>query len=323
MASRVLLRNATAQARRAPSAAIRSSSSAVVEQPVTWNAGSAPIVPFVDGIPVAQARAITEREKTWVFWSTTNYGKKPSPGFINIVPASEQWVIESGGRFSKVAGPGWNVLLPFIHKVKAVKSVHGTTLGVLSRKAKSKTGDVDAYAVIYAKYSDLSKVSHHNSGSMDGELELVTYASKVMAEAVAGVATPLSESDRAALASKVKAGIANRAAELGLTVETVEFRDAWPVSAEVPDRLVALEKAPRPSWDHTHHLANDYWAQIMPPLFFTKFRYGNLREPETLATVGLEWNLPSPPEYHHYHAGLPKLVIGPEQAAELKGASSH
>lgn len=47
----------------------------------------------------------------------------------------------------------------------------------------------------------------------------------------------------------------------------------------------------------------------MPPLFFTKFRYGNLREPETTMAPSLEWTLPSPPEFHHYHAGLPKSEL--------------
>jgi len=234
--------------------------------------------------------------------------------FLNVVPQGEQWIIESGGRFSKVAGPGINVLLPFIHKVKAVKAASGTTLGVLSRKAKSKTGEVDAYAVLYTQYSDFSKVAHHG-GQMDGELELVQHAQKVMADAVAEFSSPLSDADRASLSAKVKAGVAARAAEVGLTVENVEFRDAWPVSSDMPARLVSLEKPPRPTWDHTHHLSNDYWSEVMPPLFFTKYRYGNLREPETSTAGSLEWCLPSPPEFHHYHAGVPKswlpfLAIG-------------
>ncbi len=51
-----------------------------MQEHVSYNAATAsfPIVPFVDGIPAVQARALTQKEKDWKFWSTSDYGKTAS-----------------------------------------------------------------------------------------------------------------------------------------------------------------------------------------------------------------------------------------------------
>jgi hypothetical protein len=50
-----------------------------------------------------------------------------------------------------------------------------------------------------------------------------------------------------------------------------------------------------------HHLANDYWEPYMTPPFFTKFMYGSQKVPVTPVTTSLEWNIPSPPDFHHFN----------------------
>jgi hypothetical protein len=183
-------------------------------------------------------------------------------------------------------------------------------MGVVARNVKARDGEVDAYAVIYTNYSDVGKAAFGATGT-DGEVELANFASKALGDVVRDSSSKLNANDKTALANKLVDAIKSKAGDLGLDVKGIEIRDLYPSSADVPSRLVALEPVPRAEWDHTHRLKNDYWADKIMPEFFTKFKYGNAREPENAAVPGLEWALPSPPAYHHYGAGIPKMTVLP------------
>jgi hypothetical protein len=50
-----------------------------------------------------------------------------------------------------------------------------------------------------------------------------------------------------------------------------------------------------------HGLSADYWADVLTPPMFEKFRYGSNRQLKTAAAVSLEWSIPSPPDFHHFN----------------------
>ncbi|KXS19107.1 hypothetical protein M427DRAFT_53091 [Gonapodya prolifera JEL478] len=306
MASRALLRASRAQVLRPLT---RANSTAVT-------VSSSPIVPFVDGIPTELAREITEEERKWTFWSTSDFGKQDVGGLFEVVPEGQQWITSSGS----VLTPGLKL---YAGSIKAVRAIDGATIGVLARQTKSADGVVDAYAVLYTEYTDVAKTVAGDGGK-DGEILLANAASTALAEAVKTVKTAdgIKEADKAAIASKLLASLSSTASTYGLKLNSIDVRAAWSSSLDVPSRLVSLEPAPKAEWDRTHGLKPDYWADKLTPNFFTKFKFGNAREPEVVATPSVEWNLPSPPETHHFHGQVPKMTVSAEDA-QLLTAKSH
>ncbi|KAJ3335072.1 hypothetical protein HDU93_006561 [Gonapodya sp. JEL0774] len=302
---------------------------------------SSPIVPFVDGIPAEQAREITEEEAKWTFWSTSEFGKVDAGGLLEVVPPNQQWITSSGS----VLTPGLKL---YTGTVKAIRALDGATIGVLARGTKSADGSVDAYAVLYTEYLDVAKTVAGDGGK-DGEVLLANAASSALAGAVKSISTAqgLSEADKKAvgvglrsldfragltgktphpgqISAKLSESLSSVASTYGLKITSVDVRAAWPTSLDVPSKLVSLEPAPKAAWDRTHGLKADYWADKLSPNFFTKFKFGNAREPEVVATPSVEWNLPSPPETHHFHGQVPKMTVSAEDAGiVVKAAGAH
>jgi len=302
MAARALLN--TVRRAQLHSTTVRANSTAV-------STTFTPLVAYVDGVPAEQVREITPDEKLWTFWSTSDYHKTQSSFLLQVVPENEQWVTSSGS----VLKPGYKFLIPGLQSVKAVRGVDGATIGVLARGARASDGQVDAYAVLYTTYSDVAKTVA-GDGARDGEMLLANAASKALGEAMSGVSASsgLSIADKSKLKETLLSTLSSTASQYGLKITDIDIRSAWPSSLDVPSKLVALEPLPKAEWDNTHGLKPDYWSDKIAPSFFTKFKYGNAREPEVVATPSIEWNLPSPPEVHHFHAQVPKMTVSMEDA---------
>lgn len=83
-------------------------------------------------------------------------------------------------------------------------------------------------------------------------------------------------------------------------------------SSNVADKIRAFDP-PYPDFDAPgHDLHADYWNDFLTPPFFAKFKYGSEKVPVTPVTPSLEWNIPSPPDFHHFNM-QPKLAVGPEE----------
>ncbi|KAJ1367082.1 Stomatin-like protein 2, mitochondrial [Parelaphostrongylus tenuis] len=52
-----------------------------------------------------------------------NRGAHARNTFINFVPQQEAWVVERMGKFYKILEPGFNVLIPFIDRIRFVQSL--------------------------------------------------------------------------------------------------------------------------------------------------------------------------------------------------------
>lgn len=43
------------------------------------------------------------------------------------------------------------------------------------------------------------------------------------------------------------------------------------------------------------------WADVLTPPYFQKFKHGSEKTPVTPMTPSMEWNVPSPPDFHHFN----------------------
>ena len=43
------------------------------------------------------------------------------------------------------------------------------------------------------------------------------------------------------------------------------------------------------------------WADVLTPPYFMKFKHGSEKSPVTPMTPSMEWNVPSPPDFHHFN----------------------
>ncbi|KAJ3315520.1 hypothetical protein HDU76_002178 [Blyttiomyces sp. JEL0837] len=281
------------------------------------------VTPFENGVPVEQVRDLHPTEKKWDFWTSSDafLEVKPSLGGYSHVPYGEVWVLEGG----KVLTEGGHFLTPFA-KVKAVKNVHPISFGVISPALKSKDGaSVNAYAVVYIQVKDFVKSATYvdpESNTFDSERAAAKAVKRVLEQYVPSLSSSsLSASDVSTLSEKITSTLKSKADEYGLDVLSVEIRGVFPTSLNIPDKLRALDPPLLLPTAAGHGLANDYWADVISPPFFQKYKFGSDKEVVTPATVTLEWSIPSPPDYHHFNE-VPRLVAE-APAASGKVAKAH
>jgi hypothetical protein len=129
----------------------------------------------------------------------------------------------------------------------------------------------------------------------------------------------LSAEQKTTLADTLLAAMNSRSEEFGLHVESIEIRGAVPVEEAIADKVRAYD-VPMPDPEAPgHNLAADYWAEHLTPPYFEKQQYGSNKIARTPAATSLEWSIPSPPDFHHFHQ-TPKMVVSPEhdEAKQLK-----
>ncbi|KAJ3298956.1 hypothetical protein BCR33DRAFT_711492 [Rhizoclosmatium globosum] len=282
------------------------------------------VTPFANGVPSEQVRELHPVEKKWDFWTSSDafLGAKPSIGGLTQVPFGEVWVLENGS----VLKEGSHFLLPF-SKVRAVKNVHPISFGVVSPALKSADGvSVNAYAVVYIKVTDFAKSALYvdpESNNFDSERAAAKIVKRTLEQNVSslqvGNAGTLSDASAASLAEKIESALKAKESEYGISVEGVEIRGAFPSHQNIPDKLRALDPPLLLEHQAGHNLAPDYWASVLTPAFFQKYKYGNRKEVVTPATVSLEWSIPSPPDYHHFNE-LPRQTGDPADVKKIAAA---
>ncbi|KAI8810403.1 hypothetical protein BJ742DRAFT_867930 [Cladochytrium replicatum] len=278
-----------------------------------------PITPFDAGVPVKLVRALSVAEKKWDFWTTSDAfaQRRPESGFRTI-PHGQAWIVEGGG--TKVTSGSSTLLLPLVHKVKAIKNTHPVATGVVTPAVATKDGvTVNAYAVVYLKVTDFLKSANFidpETNIADSERAAAKLVRRTLEAEVPNVTT----SEASKLAEKIKSALAAKSDEYGLEVVDVEIRGLFPTSLTVPDKLRAMDPPQRAPDAPGHGLSADYWADVLTPPYFEKKKFGTRKDVRTPATVSLEWCIPSPPDYHHFNM-LPKMTEAPP-APSIEGKGS-
>lgn len=203
-----------------------------------------------------------------------------------------------------------------------MKNAHPVVMGVVATNAKTKDGvAVDGYAVIYAKVEDAYQSAYYEdpqTGKLDSERALAHLARQTLTKEIAKVSSvkdKLSESDANAVRKAILNALRPQESSYGITVLDVEFRGAFAQTFELPYKLKALEAPVNDPNVPGHAMSADYWADVLTPPFFKKFKFGTLKEYETKTGTSLDWVIPSPPEYHHFNQ-LPRYCIDVAEAKE-------
>ncbi|KAH6566205.1 hypothetical protein BASA50_003988 [Batrachochytrium salamandrivorans] len=286
------------------------------------------VTKFEDGIPVEQVRELNSNEKSWEFWSTSPafYATQPTAIFVAHVPEGESWVVERAKKFSRVLHSGRHVFLPCLDKVRTVKSPHTVVSGVFAPEVSAKDGSsVDAYAVFYFKVTDAQKSTYYvdpQTNKCDSERSLASLVRSLLTSEMVktDLSGGLTAAHKSSMAASILAAVQQKQDQLGVSVSEVEIRGAFASNVNAREKIRALNP---PAPDYTtpgHDLAPDYWAEYLTPPFFEKKVYGSLKEAKTPAAVSLEWSIPSPPDFHHFHQ-VPRLVVAPSEDKEV--AKSH
>jgi hypothetical protein len=88
--------------------------------------------------------------------------------------------------------------------------------------------------------------------------------------------------------------------EWGLQFKHISIRGLFSNHENVPSKIRAYEK-PHPDFDTPgHDLAADYWVEQLQPSYFFKYTFGSKKQIVTPVADTLEWNIPSPPDFHHF-----------------------
>ncbi|KAJ3386225.1 hypothetical protein HDU84_001742 [Entophlyctis sp. JEL0112] len=295
---------------------------------------------FANGVPVELVRDLHPAEKKWDFWTSSDafQGIKPTLGGVTSVPFGEVWVTESGS----VLAAGTHFTMPF-GKVKAVKSVHTISFGVVSPALKSLDGvSVNAYAVAYIKVTDFAKSALYldpESNRYDSERAAAKVVKKTLEQNVSSLSVgsgSISDSDARSLASKIESALKAKESQFGISVEGVEIRECYfemmqstmfgslgglfPASQNIAEKLRALDPPLLLEHHAGHGLKADYWNDVLTPAFFFKYKYGNRKEVVTPAAVTLEWSIPSPPDYHHFNELPRQTADAPEPSKKIAAA---
>lgn len=283
-------------------------------------------------VPLDQVRELNEFElKPWEFWTSSPAFHITTPKTRGIVqvPIGEAWVVERFGSYSRTLESGTSFIAPFVESVKAVKNTTLNSMGFICNDVTTKSGSVvDAYGVAIFRVSDAKTSTYYvdaETNKTDSERAASRLLRKSLSKLIAQVETngPLSSSVKKSLAQSVLDEIKAAQDGLGLVFESVEIRGAFGVAENVPVKIRACEAPMVDLSGPGHDLAADYWADVLTPPYFQKFKHGSEKTPVTPMTPSMEWNVPSPPDFHHFNM-QPRVTVAPEEE-ELKklGGAAH
>ncbi|KAI8877010.1 hypothetical protein K501DRAFT_261140 [Backusella circina FSU 941] len=174
----------------------------------------------------------------------------PRNTIIKFVPQQEAWIVERMGKFDRMLEPGLNILVPFIDRIKYVKSLKETAIEVPSQSAITQDNvTLELDGVLYFRIMDPFKASY---GVEDAEFAITQLAQTTMRAEIGQMTLDRTLAERAHLNSNIVDAINSAADDWGIRCLRYEIRDIHPpakvvesmhqqVSAERTKRAQILE----------------------------------------------------------------------------------
>ncbi|KAG4302953.1 hypothetical protein PCANB_000806 [Pneumocystis canis] len=176
--------------------------------------------------------------------------KLPKNTIFKFVPQQEAWIVERMGKFSRVLQPGLAILVPFLDKIKYVKSLKEIAMEIPSQSAitlDNVTLELDG--VLYVRILDPYKACY---GVEDAEYAVAQLAQTTMRSEIGQLALDHVLKERQMLNVNITEAINEAAADWGIKCLRYEIRDIHPpqnvllamhrqVSAERSKRAEILE----------------------------------------------------------------------------------
>ncbi|KAJ2961408.1 hypothetical protein NQZ79_g3339 [Umbelopsis isabellina] len=182
-------------------------------------------------------------------WGTSRRSL-PRNTVVKFVPQQEAWIIERMGKFHRLLEPGLNFLVPFIDRIKYVKSMKETAVEVPSQSAITQDNvTLELDGVLYFRVIDPFKASY---GVEDAEFAVTQLAQTTMRAEIGQMTLDRTLAERAHLNANIVDAINGAAEDWGIRCLRYEIRDIHPpnkvvesmhqqVSAERTKRAQILE----------------------------------------------------------------------------------
>ncbi|KAG4306352.1 hypothetical protein PORY_000340 [Pneumocystis oryctolagi] len=198
-------------------------------------------------------RSYTDLPRRKFNQNSLNFFKKqklPKNTIFKFVPQQEAWIVERMGKFSRVLEPGLAILVPFLDRIKYVKSLKEIAMEIPSQSAitlDNVTLELDG--VLYVRILDPYKACY---GVEDAEYAVAQLAQTTMRSEIGQLALDHVLKERQMLNINITEAINEAAADWGIKCLRYEIRDIHPpqnvllamhrqVSAERSKRAEILE----------------------------------------------------------------------------------
>ncbi|KAF9962217.1 hypothetical protein BGZ72_009295 [Mortierella alpina] len=169
----------------------------------------------------------------------------PMNTIIKFVPQQEAWIVERMGRFHRTLEPGLQVLMPFLDRVRYVKSLKEVAIEIPSQSAITQDNvTLDLDGVLYFRVVDPYKASY---GVEDAEFSVAQLAQTTMRAEIGQMTLDRTLAERAHLNSNIVEAINTAAADWGIQCLRYEIRDIHPPAKVVESmhQQVSAERTKR------------------------------------------------------------------------------
>ncbi|KAI8810601.1 hypothetical protein BJ742DRAFT_800961 [Cladochytrium replicatum] len=176
-------------------------------------------------------------------WPSTGYGRSsgyppqriralPLNTVIKFVPQQEAWIVERMGRFQRILEPGLAILVPFLDRIKYVKSLKEQAVEIGHQAAITQDNvTILLDGVLYYRITDPYKASY---GIEDCDFAIAQLAQTTMRAEIGRLTLDRTLAERTQLNHFIVESINVAAADWGLKCLRYEIRDIHP-----PENVVA------------------------------------------------------------------------------------
>ncbi|CAG8708265.1 9686_t:CDS:10 [Dentiscutata erythropus] len=176
--------------------------------------------------------------------------KIPRNTIINFVPQQEAWIIERFGKFDRLLQPGLAIVIPFIERIKYIKSLKEICLNIPTQSAITQDNvTLELDGVLYIKVVEPYKASY---GVEDAEYAIAQLAQTTMRAEIGQMTLDRTLAERSHLNANIVDAINSASEDWGVKCLRYEIRDIKPpekvvesmhsqVSAERSKRASILE----------------------------------------------------------------------------------
>lgn len=164
---------------------------------------------------------------------------------VKFVPQQEAWIVERMGRFHRTLEPGLQILMPFLDRVRYVKSLKEVAIEIPSQSAITQDNvTLDLDGVLYFRVVDPYKASY---GVEDAEFSVAQLAQTTMRAEIGQMTLDRTLAERSHLNSNIVEAINTAAADWGIQCLRYEIRDIHPPAKVVESmhQQVSAERTKR------------------------------------------------------------------------------
>lgn len=146
----------------------------------------------------------------------------PANTVVKFVPQQEAWIVERFGRFHRVLEPGLAILVPFIDRIKYVKTLKEVAVLVPSQSAITQDNvTISLDGVLYYRILDPYKASY---GIEDADFAITQLAQTTMRSEIGKLTLDRTLAERTELNANIVEAINDAATHWGIKCLRYEIR---------------------------------------------------------------------------------------------------